>query len=241
MRKVLIVESSPEIAAAEKDYLNMNGLSSDVITDGWEALKSFDREDYSLILLNPQSAAAGDQEICRSFRDKTDIPILIVSEKTGQKEELQGFRQGADDYIAIPFDPEILIARIMAYMKCYERLTGRTPDAEAASAAEDDIITVEDLRIYPRSRRVRKGEKEIHLPNKEFELLKFLAVHPNTVYSKEQLFDAIWGYGPGGDNATVAVHINRLREKIEDDPSHPVIIETLWSAGYRLNRRITRS
>lgn len=241
MQRVLIVESSSEIAERERDYLDRSGVSSDIILDKEEALRSLERDSYHLILLNPQSVEVDGEEICRSFREKTDIPILIVSEKKEKEDELQGFRQGADDYILIPFDPEIFTARVTAHLECYKRLTGSTVFDETSPTVEDDKITVGDLCIFPRSRRVCKGEKDIHLPNKEFELLLFLATHPNTVFSKEQLFDEIWGYGPGGDNATVAVHINRLREKIEDDPSHPVIIETLWSAGYRLNRGPVRS
>ena len=143
-------------------------------------------------------------------------------------DKIRGLVLGADDYIAKPFDPAELVARVKSHLSRYARLTG-------TSHEEQEVITAGDVHIYPQSRRVFKGEQEIKMPNREFSLLQYLAEHPNMVFSKEKLFETIWGYDYVGDSATVTVHIGRVRDKIEDDPAHPKIIETVWGAGYRLN------
>lgn len=138
---------------------------------------------------------------------------------------------GADDYITKPFDPSQLVARVRAHLKRYARLTAK----RAGEDGETDQIVVQDVVIEPRTWKVWKKGKELKLPNREFELLRFLAENPNIVFSKEKLFEKIWGYDYISDAATVSVHINRLREKIEDDARNPKIIETVWGAGYRMN------
>ena len=142
----------------------------------------------------------------------------------------QGLGLGADDYIAKPFDPAGLVARVKAHLNRYQRLTGGHGEG-------DNAITVGDVHIFPQSWRVFKGSRELKMPNREFTLLKFLAENPNIVFSKEQLFESIWGYDYMGDSATVTVHIGRIREKIENDPADPKIIETVWGRGYRLNKQ----
>ena len=154
----------------------------------------------------------------------------MVTARTDSVDKIRGLGLGADDYIAKPFDPAELVARVKAHLNRYARLTGAT-----GKKADDDLITVADLQIFPRSWKVYKSGRELKMPNREFILLKFLAENPNIVFSKEHLFETIWGYDYVGDSATVTVHIGRIREKIEDDPTHPKIIETVWGAGYRLN------
>ena len=168
-------------------------------------------------------------DICREIRDKTDIPILMVTARTESADKIRGLGLGADDYIAKPFDPAELVARVKSHLSRYERLT------ISSRADKDDTIIIGDLKILPKSWIVYKGEIEIKLPNREFELLLFLAENPNVVFSKDHLFEKIWGFDYIGDSATVTVHMSRIREKIEDDPSKPKIIETVWGAGYRLN------
>ena len=232
MSKILIIEDDEEISMLERDYLEINGFSADVISDGSMAVHAALNGNYDLILLDLMLPGMNGYEICREIRDQIDIPILMVTAKLESVDKIRGLGLGADDYIAKPFDPAELVARIKSHLKRYERLTEAAKKSQ--TSADDDII-IGSLRILPRSWKVLKGEEEIKFPNREFELLKFLATNPNIVFSKEQLFEKIWGYDYVGDNATVTVHINRIREKIEDDPTKPCIIETIWGAGYRLN------
>lgn len=230
MRKILIVEDDSEIAMLEKDYLEINGFEAEIIRDGKQALAALQKSRYDLVLLDLMLPGENGYDICRQIRDKVDIPILMVTARTESADKIRGLGLGADDYIAKPFDPSELVARVKSHLSRYDRLTG------SAKGSKDDTIIIGDLKIMPKSWMVYKGETEIKLPNREFELLLFLAENPNAVFSKEQLFEKVWGFDYTGDSATVTVHINRIREKIEDDPSKPKIIETVWGAGYRFNR-----
>lgn len=229
MSKILIVEDDTEIAVLEKDYLEINGFEAEIVADGNQASAVLQKGGYDLVLLDLMLPGQNGHDICRQIRDKVDIPILMVTARTESADKIRGLGLGADDYIAKPFDPAELVARVKAHLSRYARLKG------TAKGSKDDSIIIGDLKILPKSWIVYKGETEIKLPNREFELLLFLAENPNIVFSKEQLFEKIWGFDYTGDSATVTVHINRIREKIEDDPSSPKIIETVWGAGYRLN------
>lgn len=229
MSKILIVEDDDEIAMLEKDYLEINGFKTEIIADGKQALIALQKGSYDLVLLDLMLPGQNGYDICRQIRDEIDIPIIMVTARTESADKIRGLGLGADDYIAKPFDPAELVARVKSHLSRYERLKNSAKDGK------DDTIIIDDLIILPRSWKVGKRETEIKLPNREFELLLFLAENPNTVFSKEQLFEKIWGFHYTGDSATVTVHINRIREKIEDDPSKPKIIETVWGAGYRLN------
>ncbi|TCM97755.1 DNA-binding response OmpR family regulator [Paenibacillus sp. BK033] len=230
MSKILIIEDDPDIAMLEKDYLEINGFETEIIADGKEAVTAILAHPYDLILLDLMLPGRNGYDICREVRDKTDVPILMVTARTESMDKIRGLGLGADDYIAKPFDPAELVARVRSHLSRYERLIGSSRNADP-----DGDITVADLVIKRGSWKVYKAGREIRFPNREFELLLFLAEHPNKVFSKDVLFDKIWGYDYSGDSATVTVHINRIREKIEDDPSKPAIIETVWGAGYRLN------
>ena len=231
MSKILIVEDDSEIALLERDYLEIEGLESDVVSDGESAVSAALSGGYDLVLLDLMLPGLNGYDVCRQIRDRVDVPILMVTARTDSVDKIRGLGLGADDYIANPFDPAELVARVKAHLSRYARLTG-----SGGRQAEQEVIVVGDLQILPRSWKVYKGERELKMPNREFALLKFLAENPNIVFSKEQLFETIWGYDYVGDSATVTVHIGRIREKIEDNPSHPKIIETVWGAGYRLNR-----
>ena len=231
MSKILIVEDDSEIALLERDYLEIEGLESDVVSDGESAVSAALSGGYDLVLLDLMLPGLNGYDVCRQIRDRVDVPILMVTARTDSVDKIRGLGLGADDYITKPFDPAELVARVKAHLSRYARLTG-----SGGRQAEQEVIVVGDLQILPRSWKVYKGERELKMPNREFALLKFLAENPNIVFSKEQLFETIWGYDYVGDSATVTVHIGRIREKIEDNPSHPKIIETVWGAGYRLNR-----
>ena len=168
-------------------------------------------------------------DVCRLIRDRIDVPILMVTARAESVDKIRGLGLGADDYIPKPFDPAELVARVKAHRSRYDRLTG-------SGQGEPEAITLGGIQILPQSWKVMKDGQEIKMPNREFALLKYLAEHPNTVFSKEKLFETIWGYEYVGDSATVTVHIGRIRDKVEDDPAHPKLIETVWGAGYRLNR-----
>lgn len=238
MSKILIVEDDNEISMLEKDYLEISGFETEIIQDGREVKEKALTGQYDLILLDLMLPGLSGYDICRDIRDKIDIPILMVTAKTESIDKIRGLGLGADDYIAKPFDPAELVARVKSHLSRYERLSNRNMLTNSISDNQHtrkDSIIIGNLKILPLSYKAYRNDQEIKFPNREFELLKFLAMNPNIVFSKEQLFEKIWGYDYIGDSATVTVHINRIREKIEDDPSNPHIIETVWGAGYRLN------
>ncbi len=229
MAKILIVEDDEEIAMLERDYLEIEGFQTEIISDGGAAEEAALTGAYDLILLDLMLPGRSGYEVCRRIRDQVDVPILMVTARTESVDKIRGLGLGADDYIGKPFDPAELVARVKSHLSRYQRLTG-------GRGEDDGAIQVGDLRILPQNWKVFKGNQEIKMPNREFALLKFLAENPNIVFSKERLFETIWGYDYVGDSATVTVHVGRIRDKIEDDPAHPKIIETVWGAGYRLNR-----
>lgn len=229
MSKILIVEDDKEIAMLERDYLEIEGFETEIIADGGQAADYALSGKYELILLDLMLPGRDGYALCREIRRQVDIPILMVTARSESIDKIRGLGLGADDYIAKPFDPAELVARVKAHLGRYRRLTGGLKE-------EDDVIVIGSLRIIPKNWKVYRNEIEIKMPNREFALLKFLAENPNIVFSKERLFEIIWGYDYMGDSATVTVHIGRIREKIEEDPARPQIIETVWGAGYRLNK-----
>ena len=232
-KRILIVEDDADISMVEEAYLEAAGFGTRIVTDGTGISSLMQKEKYDLILLDLMLPGKSGYEICREIRDEVDVPILMVTARTESVDKVRGLGLGADDYISKPFDPAELVARVNANLRQYERMLQRLPQEKTE---EPEEIIIQDLRILVNSWKVYKGEKEIKFPNREFELLKFLAMNPNIVFSKEQLFEKIWGYDYVGDSATVMVHINRIREKIEDDSKNPRILETVWGAGYRLNK-----
>ncbi|WP_088188466.1 response regulator transcription factor [Desulfosporosinus sp. FKA] len=227
MKHILIIEDDKAIAELERDYLEINGFKIEIAADGDEGLEIATSKDFDLILLDLMLPGKNGFELCREIRTKTDIPILMVTAKKESIDKIRGLGLGADDYIVKPFDPAELVARVNAHLSRYERLTS----ADKQTSQEE--IIVGKLRILPKAWRVYVGDEEIKLTTKEFELLLFLASNPNIVFTKETLFSRIWGMNAMGDVATVIVHINRLREKIEEDSGDPSYIETIWGAGYR--------
>ena len=229
MARLLIAEDDPEIAMLERDYLEVEGYDVTVVDNGQQAVTEALNGDYSLLLLDLMLPGCSGYDVCRLIRDRIDVPILMVTARTESVDKIRGLGLGADDYIAKPFDPAELVARVKAHLSRYARLTG-------GGQGEPEVLDLGRVQILPRSWRVLKDGQEVKMPNREFALLKFLAEHPNTVFSKEKLFETIWGCEYMGDSATVTVHIGRIRDKVEDDPARPSLIETVWGAGYRLNR-----
>ncbi len=236
MPKILVVEDDSEIALLERDYLEINGYEVDVKDEGLGAVEMVLDGKYDLVILDLMLPGVSGYEICREIRQKSEIPVLMVTAKTETIDKIRGLGLGADDYIEKPFDPAELVARVKAHLSRYERLTGHNVKEQSVEKNQDNnIIAIGNIKIETKSWKVYKNGEEIKFPHREFELLKFLAMNPNIVFSKENLFEKIWGFDYMGESATVTVHINRIREKIEDDPKNPQIIETVWGAGYRLN------
>jgi DNA-binding response OmpR family regulator len=228
MKRILIIEDDNIIAELERDYLEINGYGVEIATEGDVGRTLACNNDYDLILLDLMLPKVDGFELCREIRKEKEIPILIVSAKKESIDKIRGLGLGADDFIVKPFDPAELVARVNSHISRYERLIS----ADRPMPKQQEII-IGKLRIQPEAWRVYLDDEEIKLTNKEFELLLFLATNPNIVFTKERLFDRIWGMDALGDLATVIVHINRLREKIETDSSKPCYIETVWGAGYR--------
>lgn len=226
MPKILIVEDDPDIAAIERDYLELNGCQVESAADGETGLTLGLGGGYDLILLDLMLPGMDGFSVCRKLREKIDTPILMVTARREDVDKIRGLGLGADDYIEKPFSPSVLVARVKAHLARYERLTGgRKRTAE---------IHIGGLSLHTDTRRLYVEGREVELKNKEYELLLFFLLHVDIVFSREELYEKIWGLEAMGDNATVAVHINRLREKIEPDPSKPRYIQTVWGAGYRL-------
>ncbi|HZG56815.1 response regulator transcription factor [Paenibacillus sp.] len=228
MPNVLIIEDESHIAELERDYLEAYGIQSDIATTGEEGLRKALTNGYDLILLDLMLPGINGFELCKKLRSEVDIPILIVTAKKEDIDKIRGFDRGADDYIEKPFNPNELVARIKAHIARYQRLIHKDGDAHA--------IKIGALSIETRSRRVFVNDVERVLTAKEYELLSFLATHSNIVFSKEHLFERLWSADSIGDSSTITVHIRKIREKIEEDPSNPKYIETVWGVGYRFRK-----
>lgn len=226
MSKILIIEDDTAIAELEKDYLEINGYTVIIEQDGSAGAARALDEDLDLIILDLMLPGMDGFEICKLIRDTKDTPILMVSAKKDDIDKIRGLGLGADDYITKPFSPSELVARVGAHLSRYKRLT-------SIGLEENTVIEVSGLTIDKTARTVLVDGREKVFTTKEFDLLTFLAEHPNHVYSKEELFKEIWEMESVGDIATVTVHIKKIREKIEDNKSHPRYIETIWGVGYR--------
>jgi len=229
MKRILIIEDNKEITELERDYLEANDFEVDIAEDGVTGLEKALADEYNLILLDIMLPRMDGFQVCREIRAQKDVPILMVSAKREDIDKIRGLGLGADDYISKPFSPSELVARVKAHISRYERLTSRA----GAAPKDEDVLKVGELEIHLKKHRVFSQGKEAFLTNREFELLAFLAKHPGIVFSRERIFDRVWGLDAAGDTATVMVHINRIREKIEPDPAKPMYIETVWGAGYR--------
>lgn len=226
MNKILIVEDEEAISDLEKDYLELSGFEVEVANDGEMGLLKALGEDYNLIILDLMLPGVDGFEICRRVRDEKNTPIIMISAKKDDIDKIRGLGLGADDYMTKPFSPSELVARVKAHLARYERLIGSTIE-------ENKVIEIRGLKIDTTARRVWVNGEEKTFTTKEFDLLTFLASHPNHVYTKDQLFSEIWDMESIGDIATVTVHIKKIREKIEFDTSKPQYIETIWGVGYR--------
>lgn len=226
MTRILIIEDDTSIADLQRDYLEMNGYEVVIEHDGESGLKRALEEDTSLIILDIMLPGINGFEICRQIRDQRLIPIIMVSARKDEVDKIRGLGLGADDYMTKPFSPSELVARVKAHLARYERLINQ-------GTHENEIVEIRGLKIDRTARRVWVDGEEKTLTTKEFDLLTFLAMHPNHVFSKDELFREIWDMDSIGDIATVTVHIKKIREKIDRSTSKPQYIETIWGVGYR--------
>ena len=224
MEKILIVEDDRLIAELERDYLEAAGYAVETEASGKEGLRMALSGDYDLVLLDVMLPEMSGFEVCRRLRREKNVALMMVTALRDDVDKIRGLGLGADDYVVKPFSPSELTARVKAHIATRRRLLGKK---------REEVLAARDLKIMPLSRRVFLKAREISLTKREYDVLLFLASHPDRVFSREQLFERVWGEDALGDTATVTVHVNRLREKIEADPSRPEYIETVWGVGYR--------
>ncbi len=225
MKQILIIEDDLNIAEMERDYLQLNGYKAEIVQDGELGLKMALQGIYDVIIVDLMLPGKDGYEITREVRKKYEIPIIVVSARSEDIDKIRGLDYGADDYLTKPFSPSELTARIKSHINRYERLKG--------SSSTPETIVRGGLEIFTSSHRVFVNGKEIQMTTKEYSILVLLATNPNIVFTKEHIFDRVWGDEYCGDTATVPVHIQKIRKKIEKDPSNPEYIETLWGTGYR--------
>jgi DNA-binding response OmpR family regulator len=226
MNRILIVEDEEAIAELERDYLELSGFQVEVENDGEAGLNRALHEDFNLVILDLMLPKIDGFEICRKLREEKNTPIIMVSAKKDDIDKIRGLGLGADDYMTKPFSPSELVARVKAHLARYERLI-------SSGVQQNEVLEIRGLKIDRTARRVWINGEEKTFTTKEFDLLTFLASHPNHVFTKDELFREIWNLESIGDIATVTVHIKKIREKIEYDTSNPQYIETIWGVGYR--------
>ena len=225
--RILLVEDDPDIADLLELHLSDEGYAVDVVDDGDEGLDRALDCRYDLIILDIMLPGTDGFDICRRLRqEKCHVPILMVTAKTEEVDKVLGLELGADDYITKPFSIREVLARVKAIF--------RRVEVNQDGAQEDDApIEFGSLVIHPTKRKVIAGGESVDLTSKEYDLLLLFARHPGRAYSRQELLDEVWGYQYSGYSHTVNTHINRLRNKIEPDPSSPTYVKTVWGVGYR--------
>ena len=223
-KRVLVVDDEKLIVKGIRFSLEQDSMEVDCAYDGEEALKLARENAYDMILLDVMLPKYTGFEVCQQIREFSDVPIIMLTAKGEDMDKILGLEYGADDYITKPFNIMEVKARIKAIMRRVGKKNGES--------SNDKVIVKRDMKIDCESRRVVIGEKEINLTAKEFDLLELLAMNPNKVYSRENLLNIVWGYEYPGDARTVDVHIRRLREKVEANPSDPKYVYTKWGVGY---------
>lgn len=225
--RVLIADDEKEIRDLLKKYLERELYKVDVAVNGEEALTLFDQNKYNLIILDLMMPKIDGIEVCRRLRNKTNVPILMLTAKDHEIDKILGLSIGADDYITKPFSINEVVARVKALMRRFLIL------GSDGNSYEKTLIKFKGITIDLKKYTVIIAGEEVSLTAKEFELLKFFASHPEQVFTKTQLFRNVWGSEYVEDDNTVMVHIRKLRKKIEDDPSDPKLIQTVWGIGYK--------
>ena len=224
---ILIVDDEAIVVEVVERYLLREGYSVRVARDGLTALTMARDEAPDLIILDVMLPGLGGLEVAQRLRAESRVPIIILSARGEETDTIIGLGLGADDYVTKPFSPKELVARVAALLR------RANDNATQASGTDAQILRFDLLRIDPRGRRVTRGEVALDLTAREFDLLLFLARHPEQVFTRQQLLDQVWDFEFYGDPSTVTVHIRRLREKVEPDPVHPRYLKTVWGVGYK--------
>ena len=223
MNRILIVEDEPALVNVVKDYLKNELFDVEICTEGDKAIEVFNKYRPSLLILDLMLPGMNGYEICKNVRMTSVIPILILSAKTDEFDKVMGLNLGADDYLTKPFRPKELVARVNALIR----------RSQVFNKNNLEVIDVGNIRIFIKEYKVEKDNVNMDLSKKEFELLLFLAKNPKQVFTREHLYERVWGLDSYGDLDTVTVTINRLRQKIEENPATPKHILTVWGVGYK--------
>ncbi len=224
--RIMLVEDEQDLARIIRDFLVREGYRVELQDNGKTALERFPELSPDLVILDVMLPGLDGMEVCRQIRAKSDIPVLILSAKSTEIDKILGLGLGADDYMTKPFGSGELLARVKALLRRYSA-------SSTAKAPSANLKRFGELEIDEEAYLVLKNGRDAGLVAKEFELLRFLMQNPNKVFSRDQLFDQIWGFDEYGDISTVTVHIRKIREKIETDPSKPKFIKTVWGVGYK--------
>jgi len=227
-RKLLIVEDDCLLAEAVGDYFTGKGWKVEMAEDGLKALELLRRKSFHLLLLDVMLPEMDGFAVCREVRKSSDVPVIFITARVLEEDKLNGYSLGADDYVTKPFSTRELIARVKANLRRHYSQPSQTEDEET------NEIVIKDITVYPDAYSIKKRGADIELTHREFELFHYLAKHIGQVMTREHLLQTVWGYDYFGDVRTVDVTIRRLREKIEDDASHPEYIVTRRGVGYFL-------
>jgi DNA-binding response OmpR family regulator len=222
--RILIIEDEPSIAEVVSLYLRRAGFDTQIVGDGQAGVEAMARQMPDLLVLDVMLPKVDGFEVMRWVRDRGDLPVIMLTSRRDETDRIAGLEMGADDYVVKPFSPQELVSRVRAVLR-----RTRTSSAEE----QERPLEFADLRIDPQTRLVTVGDEELTLTAKEFDLLWLLACHPRQVFSRQQLLERVWGLSEYIDPSTVTVHVRRLREKIERDPSEPDHIVTVWGVGYK--------
>jgi len=223
MATVLVVDDEPIVREVVVRYLVREGHETLEAADGNAARDAIEREEPDLVVLDVMLPGTDGLELCRWIRARSELPVIMLTARGEEADRIVGLELGADDYVTKPFSPRELAARVRSVLR-----------RSAPAQHSDERLTFGDIVLERATREARKGGGEVRLTAKEFDLLWFLASHPRRVFSRDQLMASVWGYTAALDTGTVTVHVRRLREKVEDDPSEPKYLETVWGVGYRL-------
>ena len=229
-KSILIVEDEPNIAEVVTLYLKRADFQVQVAKDGIKAMEILERKMPDLLILDIMLPELDGFAITRWLRERSNVPIIMLTARRDEIDRITGLELGADDYVVKPFSPQELVSRVRAVL----RRSGQSAD----QGTDTEPVTAGDLTINPLARTITKGEEQLSLTAKEFELLSHFATNPGRVFSRAQLLDTVWGYGHDGYEHTVNSHMNRLRAKIEEDPSSPEYILTVWGVGYKFSEKM---